>query len=103
VGRRSRIIGYGASLVLVLAGVLVAVLRSDTLAEASAVGLVSFGLIGAMSLVFYEIGLSEDRARARESAARRRRAEPVDPPAPRDGQAEPRRRLVRPRRIRGSR
>ena len=102
-GRRSRIIGYGASLVLVLTGVLVALLRSGTLAEASAVGLVSFGLIGAMSLVFYEIGVSEDRDRARESAARRRRAEPVDPPAAGDGETESRRRLVRPRRIRGSR
>jgi len=103
VGRRARIIGYGAALGLVLAGSVVAVVRQDVYGSAAAVGLVCAGLIAATSLVFYEIGLSEDRDRAREDADRRRLAEPVDPPAARDAQTEPRRRLVRPRRTRGSR
>lgn len=100
-GRRSRIIGYGGSLLLVVIGAAVAVLRSDTFGMALAVGLVCGGLVLATSLVFYEIGLSEDRDRARESAARRRRAEPADDSAPSDPPPPPRR-LVRPGRIRGS-
>jgi hypothetical protein len=88
--------------VLVAIGTAVAALRSDTFGMASAVALVSGGLVLATSLVFYEVGLSEDRDRARESAARRRRAEPPDQPAARDAPPEAPRRLVRPRRIRGS-
>jgi hypothetical protein len=99
VARRSRIIGYGGSLVLVVLGTLLAALRSDTLGLASAVALVSIGLVAATSLVFYEVGLSEDRERARESAARRRPPEPSAEPSP----GEPARRLVRPGRTRGSR
>jgi hypothetical protein len=99
VARRSRIIGYGGSLLLVVLGSLLAALRSDTLALACAVALVSIGLVAATSLVFYEVGLSEDRERARETAARRRRAEPAVEPSP----AEPPRRLIRPGRTRGSR
>jgi hypothetical protein len=99
VARRSRIIGYGGSLVLVVLGTLVAALSSDTLGLASAVALVSIGLVAATSLVFYEVGLSEDRERARETAARR---QPADPPAD-ASHPEPPRRLIRPGRIRGSR
>ncbi len=99
VGRRARIIGYGGSLVLVLIGALVAVLRSDGLGMAGSVALVSIGLVSATSLVFYEVGLSEDRARARESEARRSPAEPVDDLDP----PPPARRLIRPGRTRGSR
>lgn len=100
-GRRSRIIGYGGSLLLVVLGTLVAAVGSDSFALASAVALVSIGLVAATSLVFYEVGLSEDRERARETAARRRRAEPADEPRPSDTSQQPRRRLVRPGRIRG--
>jgi hypothetical protein len=88
--------------VLVVVGAVVAVLRQDVFGQAAAVALVSIGLVAATSLVFYEVGLSEDRDRARESAARRRRAEQADEPAAREVPAKPRRRLVRPGRIRGS-
>jgi hypothetical protein len=104
VARRSRIVGYGTSLVLVLVGTVVAVLRQDTLGLASAVALVSIGLVTAVSLVFYEVGLSEDRERARESDARRRAANAAAGSSKADSPpADPPRRLVRPGRIRGSR
>jgi hypothetical protein len=99
VGRRSRIIGYGACLLLVVIGTVVAVVRHDIYGMASAVGLVSIGLVAATSLVFYEVGLSEDRERARETAARRRLPRAADEAPPR----EPPRRLTRPGRTRGSR
>jgi hypothetical protein len=105
VGRKSRIIGYGGSLLLVALGTVVAVVRTDTLGMASAVALVSIGLIAATSLVFYEVGLSEDRDRARESAGRRR-SDAADREAATAREApppDPRRRLVRPQRTRGSR
>ncbi|HEY5196431.1 MAG TPA: hypothetical protein VIJ51_05340 [Solirubrobacteraceae bacterium] len=103
--RRSRIIGYGTSLVLVVIGTVVAVLRPDVFGMASAVALVSIGLVGATSLVFYEVGLSEDRERARESAARRRASEAATADALRREPAKPQpaRRLVRPGRTRGPR
>jgi Flp pilus assembly protein TadB len=96
-GPRSRIIGYGGSLALVLIGALVAVLRTDSLGMGGAVALISVGLVLATSLVFYEVGLCEDRERARESAAVRAAVDPADEPPPR----EPARRLVRPGRTRG--
>ncbi|MEA2370889.1 MAG: hypothetical protein QOH12_1283 [Solirubrobacteraceae bacterium] len=99
VGPRARIIGYGGSLGLVLIGVLVAILRTDSLGMAGAVALISVGLVAATSLVFYEVGLSEDRARARESQARRPPPDPTEEPA----SPQPPRRLVRPGRTRGSR
>jgi hypothetical protein len=39
-----------------------------------AIALISLGLGGALLLLFLEVGLSEDRERAREDGARRRRA-----------------------------
>ena len=105
VGRRARIIGYGAALGLVLIGAVIAAIRSDVLGMASAVALVSIGLVAATSLVFYEVGLSEDRERARESAARRRGPDAGQAPVPRESPSpggQPRR-LVRPGRTRGPR
>jgi hypothetical protein len=98
VGPRARIVGYGGSLGLVVIGVLVAILRTDSLGMAGAVALISIGLVAATSLVFYEVGISEDRARARESQARRPPPDPTEEPA-----SPPPRRLVRPGRTRGSR
>jgi hypothetical protein len=103
VGRRSRIIGYGTSLLLVVLGTVVAAVRTDVVGLASAVALVSIGLVAATSLVFYEVGLSEDRERARESAARRRATDAAQGPPGDAAQLPPPRRLVRPGRIRGSR
>jgi hypothetical protein len=74
--KRSRIWAFGAAGVLVAAGALGAVLVSGTTGELLALVLISLGLVLATSLVFLEVGLSEDRELARE---RRRRAQPPPP------------------------
>jgi hypothetical protein len=70
--RRSRIVGFGSAGLLVLAGIACAVVFSGTLGQNLAFVLVALGLVLATSLVFYEVGLTEDRARAREERERRR-------------------------------
>ena len=70
---RSRLIAFGTCGVLVAAGLVVAVLASSTAGQIVAIALLSIGFGGAVLLVFYEVGLSEDHARAREEAERRRR------------------------------
>ncbi len=70
--RRSRIAGFGSAGLLVLLGVASAVIFSGALGQNLAFVLVALGLVLATSLVFYEVGLTEDRARAREDSARRR-------------------------------
>lgn len=66
--RRSRIVGFGSAGLLVLLGVACAVLFSGTLGQNLAFALVALGLVGATALIFYEVGLTEDRARARSRA-----------------------------------
>jgi uncharacterized protein HemX len=70
--RRSRIAGFGSAGLLVLLGIACAVVFSGALGQNLAFVLVALGLVLATSLVFYEVGLTEDRARAREDKARRR-------------------------------
>jgi hypothetical protein len=65
VSRRARIAGYGAAALLLLAGVACAVLVSGGTGPLLALSLVGVGLVALMSLVFMEIGLSEDRERQR--------------------------------------
>jgi hypothetical protein len=61
--------------VLAVAGIVLAVLTSGTGGQIAAIVLLSIGFGGAVLLVFFEVGLSEDRARAREDTERRRREE----------------------------
>jgi hypothetical protein len=78
--------------VLVVAGTVCTVLSSGVTGEVVGMALVTVGLGAAVLLVFLEVGLSEDRDRAREEARRRRRSE-------HGGDAQPRRRPGRrPRR-----
>ena len=70
--RRSRIVGFGSAGLLVLAGIACAVAFGGTLGQNLAFVLVALGLVLATSLVFYEVGLTEDRARVDEEKARRR-------------------------------
>jgi hypothetical protein len=72
VSRRSRIVGFGSAGLLVLAGAVGAAVFGGGLGQILALVLISLGFVEAVSLVFYEVGLSEDRERAREEAARRR-------------------------------
>jgi hypothetical protein len=69
------LIAFGTAGVLAVAGIVVAVLTSGTGGQIVAIVLLSIGFGGAVLLVFLEVGLSEDRARAREDAERRRREE----------------------------
>jgi hypothetical protein len=65
VTRRSRIAWYGLAGALVLCGILCAVVVRGTVGEVLCLALTSIGLIGAVSLAFLEVGLSEDRERRR--------------------------------------
>ena len=69
--RRSRVVGFGSAGVLVLLGIASAVAFSGGLGQNLAFVLVALGMVLATSLVFYEVGLTEDRERAREEKARR--------------------------------
>jgi hypothetical protein len=71
--RRTRIAAFGSAGAMVVAGVLGGVLIDGLVGQVLAIALISLGLGGALLLVFFEVGLSEDHARAREERARRRR------------------------------
>jgi uncharacterized membrane protein len=73
VSRRARIRAFGSAGLLTVAGVLCAVFVSGLTGQLLAIVLISFGLGGAVLLVFLEVGLSEDRERGREEDRRRRR------------------------------
>lgn len=66
---------FGSAGALMVASVLVGLAFPGVVGEAFAISLGSLGLIGFVSLAFYEVGLSEDRERARASSAR-----PAAPP-----------------------
>jgi hypothetical protein len=72
VSRRSRIFGFGSAALLVLAGAVCTVVLSG-IASDLALGVLGVGVAVAISLLFLEVGLSEDRERAREEASKRRK------------------------------
>jgi hypothetical protein len=74
VAPRVRRLAFGSAAALTVAGVLCGALIAGTTGEALAIGLILIGLGGALLLMFLEVGLSEDRERAREADRRRRRA-----------------------------
>ena len=55
---------------MILAGIVCAVVFSDGTGEALALALIGLGLVAATSLVFLEVGLSEDRERELERVQR---------------------------------
>lgn len=85
--KRSRITAWASTGGLIVAGIACAVLIGGGTGPILALLLTGAGLVLATSLVFLEVGLSEDREREREqrSASRTRTNQP------------PRRRLQRPR------
>ena len=98
--RRSRIVGFGSAALLILAGAVCAALVGGEFGEILALVLISLGCVDAISLVFLEVGLSEDRERAREDAARQREREPSETrPQPRLGRRRLDRMRGRPRRL----
>lgn len=77
---RSRLVGYGTAALLVVAGVIAALVVGGGTGQVLAFILIAVGLILATSLVFLEVGLSEDRQLEREARARAARAEAAQSP-----------------------
>jgi len=71
--RRGRIAGFSFCAVLVAVGLVCAVVVPGGTGQVLVLVFVSVGLTCATSLVFMDIGLGEERERAREQAAARRR------------------------------
>jgi hypothetical protein len=67
VSRRGRIAGYGAVALLLLGGVACAELVPGGTGPLLALSLIGVALVALISLVFMEVGLSEDRERERLS------------------------------------
>jgi hypothetical protein len=67
--KRSRIVAFGFAGLLVLAGGAGASILTGTLGQVLALALIGLGLVLATSLIFLEVGLGEDRERARDAAA----------------------------------
>ena len=72
--RRSRIVAYGSAGLLVLAGAACAAVVAGVTGQVLALVLIGLGFVLATSLVFLEVGLSEDRERAREQRRARRQS-----------------------------
>ena len=62
---RARILGFGSAALLVIAGIACAIFVPDGTGEVLILVLMGTGFIVATSLAFLEVGLSEDRERAR--------------------------------------
>jgi hypothetical protein len=66
---RARIVVYGATALLVIAGVVCAAVFGGATVQFVGFSLIGVGLVIATGLLFLEVGLSEDRERAREREA----------------------------------
>jgi hypothetical protein len=73
--RRSRVLAYGSAGALVLVGGICAVVVGGLTGQLLMIGFMMVGLGGALLLAFLDIGLTEERDRAREEALLRRRVE----------------------------
>jgi uncharacterized membrane protein YfcA len=80
VSPRARTIAFGSAALIAVAGGLCGAFVGGIAGLVLAVALLSIGLGGIVLLVFLEIGLSEDKARAREERQRRARSQPPHPP-----------------------
>lgn len=87
---KARTIRYGASIAVALVGVACGIILNGTLAGTLATMLIGLGMVGVVSLIFYEVGLSEDRERAssrrsdtQSHAAHQRPDDPSPRPHPR--------------------
>jgi hypothetical protein len=100
--RRWRSPRYGAALGLTLVGIACGATIPGTLGGTLATALIGLGLVGVVSLVFFEIGLSEDRDRA-HSVPPPDEPPPVELPAPPDHPESRLRPAPQPDRMRGQR
>jgi hypothetical protein len=74
---RARIAAYGSAGALVAAGVICEAAIAGGVGQILGFALIGLGSVTAISLVFLEIGLSEDRERAAEEGKLRRRPRPL--------------------------
>jgi hypothetical protein len=83
VSKRTRIVAFGSAGLLITAGVACAAVIGGGTGEILALVLIGVGLVQATSLVFFEIGLSEDRERDRAEKRAQARAPrtPGSPPS----------------------
>ncbi len=72
--RRMRIAAFGSAGVLVAAGAVSAAVIGGGTGQILALVLIGVGLVALTSLLFLEVGLSEDRERAREVLSGSRKA-----------------------------
>jgi hypothetical protein len=77
---RQRLVAFGSACALVLVGGISAIVIGGTTGVIVATTLATLGLGAIVLLVFYEIGLSEDRELAKEEAERRRATPTPDHP-----------------------
>lgn len=70
--RRSRALTYGTAGLLIVAGIVCAAAVSGVTGEVVGLVLAGLGMVAIVGLVFFEVGLSEDREREREQRARER-------------------------------
>jgi hypothetical protein len=69
-----RLVAYGLAVLLILAGAVCAAAIGGETGEVLALVLIGLGFVGVVSLVFLEVGLSEDRERERTDRIRGRRS-----------------------------
>ena len=67
---RQRVLRYGAAAAVTAAGILCWILIEGLTGEVLAIALIGLGLGGALLHVFFEVGLSEDRALAEDERHR---------------------------------
>jgi hypothetical protein len=83
VARRDRILAYGGAVALVLVGGLCGWIVPGLTGDIIRLSLITIGFGAVLLIVFYEIGLSEDRERAREERERETRQPKHDKPGSR--------------------
>ena len=69
-GFRTRLLAFGSAGALVIAGAICAAVVPERIGQLLTLVLMSLGFGGAVLLVFLEVGLSEDRERARDDRQR---------------------------------
>ena len=96
--KRSRIRSYGGAALVIVAGALLGALAGGATGPIVALVLMGLGLVAITALIFFEVGLSEDRQRAREKKqaqarrdARRRPGPGADRPRLERSRGHPRR------------
>jgi hypothetical protein len=88
VSKRARIVTFGAAGLLVLAGSALAAFVSGGTGQIVAMALIGVGLVAVVGLLFFEVGLSEERAREQGPPQAPARGRPVGKET--DGRVKPR-------------